>query len=126
MDESIIGSIKEYLGIQTEDTAFDHDIVLHVNTTFSTLYQIGVGKEKPFRVESDSINNTTWNDLFFDYDGVLDFIKEYTFLKVRLLFDPPSNSSIMDSLKQVMNECEYRILIQLENIFESEEVNDGE
>lgn len=113
MEESIIDSLKSYLGIPKEDNAFDQDIVLHTNNAFSVLYQVGVGKDKPYRFTESE----TWEDLFSEYDQILDLIKEYTFLRVRLLFDPPQNSSVMDSLKQTIQECEYRIMIELEGVF---------
>lgn len=116
-DENIIDSLKGYLGIQKEDNAFNQDLILHANNAFSVLYQVGVGKEKPMRIDE---NDITWAVLFSDYDEVLDMIKEYTFLRVRLLFDPPQNSYVMDSLKQTISECEYRIMIYLEGVFEDE------
>lgn len=112
MDESIIGSIKGYVGVSDVDKAFDQDIVLHINTAFSTLYQLGVGKGFPYRINVD--DKSTWNELFANYPNCIDFIKEYTFLRVRLLFDPPTNSYIMDSLKQTIQEMEYRLLMELE------------
>lgn len=123
-DESIIDSLKGYLGVQKEDDAFDQDIVLHANNAFSVLYQVGVGKDKPIRIFD---KEDAWGCLFQDYDKVLDMIKEYTFLRVRLLFDPPQNSSVMDSLKQTISECEYRIMMELDGTFEeTEEYDDSE
>lgn len=112
MDESIIDSIKGYVGISGVDSAFDQDIVLHTNTAFSTLYQLGVGKDSPYRITVK--DKTTWIELFSNYPNCIDFIKEYTFLRVRLLFDPPTNSSIMESLKQTIQEMEFRLLMELE------------
>lgn len=122
-DESIIDSLKGYLGIQKADNAFDQDIVLHANNAFSVLYQVGVGKDKPMRIID---KEDTWHYLFSDYDKILVMIKEYTFLRVRLLFDPPQNSSVMDSLKQTISECEYRIMMELDGTFDDKEVEDGE
>lgn len=121
MDESIISSIKGYVGISDVDTAFDQDIVLHINTAFSTLYQLGVGKGSPYRIASDE--KSSWTELFSDYPNCIDFIKEYTFLRVRLLFDPPTNSYIMDSLKQTIQEMEYRLLMELEGYINEDESN---
>lgn len=118
MDDNIIDSIKSYIGISETDTAFDQDIVLHINSTFSTLYQLGVGDEAPYRITSD--NKVTWTELFSDYSNCLDFIKEYTYLKVRLLFDPPTNSSLLESLKQSIQETEYRILMELEGFMNND------
>lgn len=125
-EETILESIRDYVGIQKEVDAFDQELILHINNAFSILYQIGVGKGRAFRLEE----GLTWSELFSDYDDVLDLIKEYTFLKVKLLFDPPSNSSLLESLKSIINEDEYRIQLQVEGIFdeddEEEEDSDGE
>lgn len=121
MEESIIDSLKGYLGIQKEDKAFDQDIVLHANNAFSVLYQVGVGEDAPMRISDPLVS---WEYLFSDYDKVLDMIKEYTFLRVRLLFDPPQNSSLLEALKQTVNECEYRIMMELDGTFNSKEEPD--
>lgn len=120
-DERIIDSLKSYLGIQREDHAFDQDILLHANNAFSVLYQVGIGSDKPMRIFDPEI---TWEYLFSNYDDVLDMIKEYTFLRVRLLFDPPQNSSLLESLKQTINECEYRIMMVIDGTFEQSEDKD--
>lgn len=121
MEESIIDSIKGYVGVSNVDSAFDQDIVLHINTAFSTLYQLGVGKGSPYRIKlNDKIG---WDELFSDYPNCIDFIKEYTFLRVRLLFDPPTNSYIMDSLKQTIQEMEYRLLMELEGFIDEDNSN---
>lgn len=115
-EETILESIRDYVGIQKDLDAFDQELVLHINSSFSTLFQIGVGKDKPYRLEKDS----TWSDLFSEYDDELDLIKEYVFLKVKILFDPPTNSSLLESLKSVVNETEYRIELQIEGIFKED------
>lgn len=119
MEESIIDSIKGYIGVSNVDNAFDQDIVLHINSTFSTLYQLGVSnKNTPFRVCKDC--DISWYEMFADYPNCVEFIKEYTYLKVRLLFDPPTNSSLLESLKQSIQETEYRILLEAEGCFDDE------
>lgn len=112
-EDKILLDLRKNLGIYSEDEAFDSELILHANNSFSTLHQIGVG-DKPIRLTS---KDDTWSSLFNGYEKVLDFIKEYTYLKVRLLFDPPSNSSVMDSMKQTVNEVEYRILMEMDGIF---------
>lgn len=122
-EETILESIRDYVGVQKETTAFDQELKLHINSTFATLFQIGVGKDKPYRLDTDS----TWFDLFHEYDEELDLIKEYTFLKVKFLFDPPTNTSLLESLKSVINETEYRIELQVEGIFKDDSgEDDGE
>lgn len=108
MEEKILDTIKSMLGVSDQDTAFDNDILVNINATFSTLYQIGVGDDSHYFVLDGS---ETWRDIFKEVD-LIDFIKLYTYMKVRLLFDPPTNASVLESLKAQINEIEYRILLQ--------------
>lgn len=110
MNESILDSIKNLLGIDKELTAFDQDIVFGINSAFFTLYQIGVG-DKPYSIKS-SVD--VWGDLLQDYDEILSLIKEYTYMKVRSSFDPPTTSFVLDSLNRQIAELEWRIQIQVE------------
>lgn len=114
---TILDSIKNYLGISEFDTAFDQEVLLHVNMAFSTLYEIGVGIDFPYRV---STKDETWTGLFSDYLDCVDLIKEYAYLRVKILFDPPSNSFVLDSLEKTLKEAEYRIQIWLEGFFKEE------
>lgn len=120
MEENIFNSIKENLGIHESDKAFDTDIKMHINMVFSTLFQLGVGDKDPFRLDD---LESTWTGMFSDYIDILSFIKEYTYLKVRLLFDPPNNSSLMDAYTKQANEIEYRIIMQLERVIKEEDEN---
>lgn len=109
MEESILKTIKDMLGICDEDTAFDNDVLVNINAVFSTLYQVGVGDETHYYIIDEK---STWKGTFVDEEDLIDFIKLYTYMKVRLIFDPPTNSSIMEALKAQINEIEYRILLQ--------------
>lgn len=112
MEESILSSIKKLLGISDQDNAFDLDILININSIFSTLFQIGVGKEGHYTV-TDA--NATWNDVFADRLDLVDFIKLYTYLKVRVIFDPPTSSYVLDALNNQIKETEWRIQIQAES-----------
>lgn len=109
MKESILNSIKSLLGISDEDTAFDNDILVNINAAFSTLFQVGVGDKIHYFISDET---TTWDDLFDKEEDLIDFIKLYTYMKVRLGFDPPTNSFVLEAIKQQMQELEYRILLQ--------------
>ena len=107
--QSILNSVKKLIGVSESDPSFDVDIVLHINSVFSTLFQLGVGPDEGFQIEDDS---ATWDD--FVTDNRLNFIKTYVYLKVRLLFDPPQTSFVIDSLKVQIAELEWRINVQRE------------
>lgn len=101
--DSILTSIKKLLGLTEADTSFDPDIVIHINTVFSILKQLGVN------VESFSIENkdSTWDEYFPDIVDV-EMIKTYVYLKVRMVFDPPTGG-VKDAFEKSIDELEWRI-----------------
>lgn len=115
MDDTILGTIKNLLGLPKEDNSFDQDLMININTVFGILYQIGVGSENSFYLTDSS---TKWTEMFKDYIPLIDMIKNYTYMKVRLYFDPPSSSFVLDSLGKQIKELEWRIQIQVEGAFE--------
>lgn len=103
--ESILESIKKLLGIIPEDTIFDNDIIMHINSVFMILTQIGVGPSEGFSIKDKS---STWEQFIVD-DNKLQAIKSYMYLKVRLLFDPPLSSAVMSSIERQISELEWRL-----------------
>lgn len=108
--ESILTSIKKLLGITEEYTHFDADIIMHINMAFMILNQLGVGPEKCFSIEDDL---ATWND-FMSEDSSIEMVKTYVYLKVRLIFDPPANSTIIQCINQSISELEWRLYMTVE------------
>lgn len=118
--ESILTSIKKLLGIAEEYEHFDADIIMHINSVFSILTQLGVGPEEGFRIE-DSI--TTWEEFIGDSINY-ESIKSYIYMQVKLLFDPPQSSTVIESMKRMINEFEWRLNVTAEAaILEREEEN---
>ncbi len=111
MEESILTSIKKLLGISAEYQVFDMDIIMHINTVFVILNQLGVGPLEGFKIEDDL---ATWN-MFTNDVNSLESIRTYIYLKVKLLFDPPLNSAVLESIKQTINELEWRLNVGIEN-----------
>lgn len=107
--ESILTSIKKMLGIDVDYTDFDADIIIHINSTLNTLNQLGVGKEG----YSISSKEELWKDFLGESDN-LSMVKSYTYLKVRMLFDPPSGSVAANAFNENIKEYESRINIQAE------------
>lgn len=103
--ESILTSIKKLLGISEEYTMFDSDLIMHINSVFMILTQLGIGPSEGFNIEDDS---ATWDEFVSD-DLKLDLIKSYMHLKVKLLFDPPLNSAVIESMNRMINEFEWRL-----------------
>lgn len=105
--ESILTSIKKLLGITEECTDFDSDIIMHINTVLAALNQLGVGVKAGFAISDSS---PTWNDFMGD-NPRLNLVKSYVHLKVRLLFDPPLQSSVMEAINNTAKELEWRISV---------------
>jgi hypothetical protein len=108
--DSILTSIKKMLGIAEEYEHFDMDLIIHINTVLSVLAQLGVGSSQGFAIQDKT---ATWGDVI-PAGMNLELIKSYVFLKVRLLFDPPSNSSVIKSSNKLINELEWRINIEVD------------
>lgn len=112
--DSILTSVKKVNGISESDTTFDGDIILHTNTVFSILCQLGVGPADGFSIEDAS---ALWTDFIPESSPKykkLNDVKTYVGLKVKLVFDPPSGSSVLAALKEQVNELEWRINVEAE------------
>jgi len=107
--ESILTSVKKLLGVQESYTNFDSDIIMHINTVFATLNQLGVGPELGFMIDDAT---DSWNDYITAYN--INMVKSYMYLKVRLLFDPPTSSVLMESMKNTIAELEWRLNIEVD------------
>ena len=106
----ILDTIKKMLGLEYDYEHFDVDIVVYINTAFMTLNQLGVGPKNIF-----AINDYTarWEE-FLDGDINFEAIKQYIYLKVRTLFDPPSSSYVLDAMERQIDELEWRLKLQTE------------
>ncbi len=109
--DSILTSIKKLLGITEEYEHFDADLIMHINSVFMILTQLGVGPETGYFIDN---KNDVWSD-FLEDDTKLQLVKSYMYLKVRLLFDPPSSSAVMESTKSMINEYEWRLNVAAES-----------
>lgn len=108
--DSILTSIKKLLGISEDYTQFDDDIVMHINTVFLNLTQLGVGPEEGFLIEDDVAE---WED-FIEDNAQLQAVKSYVYLKVKLLFDPPLSSSVIESMNRMIAELEWRLNVAVD------------
>lgn len=101
--DSILNSIKKNLGIPAHDKNFDEDIIMHINTALFTLNQLGVGGDKPLVIKDE---NDSWDELLESTD--IEIVKTYITLKVRQVFDPPTNSYLTSSIGEMIKEMEWR------------------
>lgn len=118
MMESILISIKKLLGLMPEYTYFDDDIIVHINTAFAALNQLGVGPAEGFMIVDE---NSEWRDVTTEKN--LSMIKSYIYLKVRTLFDPPTSSVLMESINRNISELEWRIFLEGDPKIESSSSN---
>lgn len=109
MTNSILLTIKKMLGIAEEYHAFDLDIIININSVFLTLNQLGVGPINPYQITSDE---ETWDD--FQGEMPIPGVQSYVYLKTRLLFDPPTNSFLVDNIQKQIAEFEWRMNVQVE------------
>lgn len=118
--DSILTSIKKLLGIAENYTHFDNDIIIHINSVFMTLTQLGVGPSEGFYIEDKS---TEWSE-YISEPTKLQAVKTYMYLKVRLVFDPSSvGSSTLASYERQIAELEWRLNVDAETHAANEATN---
>lgn len=126
ISESILTSIKKLLGIDENYTHFDADIVMHINSVFSILTQMGVGPANGFSISG---KDETWSAFIIDKPNIFSLVKSYVYMKVRLLFDPPLSSAAIESINRQISEFEWRLFVAADPIEDTsgkEETQNGE
>lgn len=108
--DSILTSIKKLLGIHEDYTIFDSDLIIHINTAFAILNQLGVGPENGFMIEG---SREIWDDYIKDYNYSM--VKSFVFLNVRLAFDPPSSTALIESMQRQLSELTWRLELEGQN-----------
>lgn len=108
--ESILTSIKKFLGPTAEYEHFDPDIIMHINSVFMDLAQLGVGPSEGFTIEDDT---SVWTD-FFPEGKNLEAVKSYMNLRVKLLFDPPSSSAVIAAMERQIAQWEWRLNVAVD------------
>ena len=103
--DSILASIKKNLGLHETDTSFDPDLIMHINSVFGILNQMGVGPETPFEITG---SDEAWDDFLSD-NFKINYVKSYIEKKVKLLFDPPLSSAVVESMNNMIKELEWRL-----------------
>lgn len=111
--DSILNTIKKLLGIDEGYTYWDQDLIIYINTAFNVLYQLGAGK--PFSISSAL---DTWDDFLEDM-AKLEMVKQYVYMKVKMVFDPPTGA-LKDAMTEQIKELEWRINVTVDapNTFE--------
>lgn len=113
MDEqkSILISIKKLLGIEAFYEAFDTDVIIHINSVFTILAQLGYGPPEGFFIRD---NSAQWTD-FISEENKIEAVKTYIYMKVKLVFDPPTSAAVIEAYKEYIKEFEWRINVAAES-----------
>lgn len=111
--ESILTSIKKLLGIDASYEHFDPDLIMHINSVFSILTQMGVGPPGGFSITGSS---EKWDDFITKEPNSFSLVKSYMHLKVKLLFDPPLGSAVIESINRQISEFEWRLLVAADSV----------
>lgn len=110
MEDSILTTIKQLLGIEEAVTDFDVEIITDINSVFLVLQQLGIGPEEGFSIADKT---TTWAS-YIGTNNNLNAVKTYMYLKVKQMFDPPSSGFTTDSMERLIKEFEWRLNVQVD------------
>ncbi len=108
---SILDTVKEHLGIASDDTNFDTEVIDHINSKFADLHDIGVGPPEGFAIED---NTAVWIDFESDI-RVLNSVKEFVWIGVKLVFDPPTQAALLTSLQNRYNKLEWKLNVKCDS-----------
>lgn len=111
IENSILNDIKSMLGPSYDDNSFDTDIIIYINSIFTILRQLGVGPVTGYRIKD---SNNIWSEFVKD-EEMLDAVKMYIYLKVKLAFDPPLNASLVETFTNQAKELEWRLNVSVES-----------
>lgn len=104
--DSILISIKKKLNITADDKSFDTDIIISINTVFMEIMQEWHGMTKAFSISDET---STWDEILGDDQSDYEGLKDLVYLKVRLLFDPPTNSALIQQINEQIKNLEWRM-----------------
>lgn len=118
--DSILNSVKKDLNVSLDDDFFDPELIMHINSVFSILAQLGVGPKSGFSISDDK---AVWSDFLGD-NVLLNIVKSYVPKKVKLVFDPPNTGPLSEALNKTLSELEWRIMVIADPIMEDDDNDD--
>ena len=110
MQDSILMTIRKLVCGDPYADHFDTDLLVHINACFSILNQLGVGPENGFVVTDET---QSWSS-YSDNDHILNMVKTYITLKVRVIFDPPLTSSVLEAMNKAISQLEWRLNVAVD------------
>ena len=105
MSDSVLSSTKQMLGISPEDTSFDVNVIMSINTALTILMDLGLTEVEDQIVTSDDM---TWDELLGERTDI-EYVKTYVYQKVKMIFDPPTSTAAIDAMQRSISELEWRI-----------------
>ena len=105
MSDSVLSSTKQMLGISPEDTSFDVNVIMSINTALTILMDLGLTEVEDEIVTDDDM---TWDDLLGGRTDI-EYVKTYIYQKVKMIFDPPTSTAAIDAMQRSISELEWRI-----------------
>lgn len=123
LGDSILKTIKKLIGPSLDYDYFDNDLIIHINSAFSVLNQLGLGSDDTFAITGDS---ETWQDFLGNDKKFLEMVKTYIYLKVKVTFDPPTSSFVLEAYNKQIAELEWRINIAVDPKYTSGDSTNGQ
>lgn len=111
--DGILLSVKKMIGLDENYNHFDNDIIMHINSVMMVLSQLGIGPAKGYYLDECNMYTATWSEFLGDYPE-LQAVKSYVFLRVRMLFDTPTSSSVIEANNNLIKEFEWRLNVARE------------
>ena len=111
--DSILNSVKKAIGFDSDYDVFDDDLIMHINSTFSVLNQLGIGPKDGFFIEDDS---SVWSDFLDGPKPTLNMVKSYIYIKTKLQFDRPETSYAIQAMEKQASEYEWRLLVAMADL----------
>ena len=105
MSDSVLSSTKQMLGISPEDTSFDVNVIMSINTALTILMDLGLTEVEDQIITSDKM---TWDELLGGRTDI-EYVKTYVYQKVKMIFDPPTSTAAIDAMQRSISELEWRI-----------------
>lgn len=103
--DSILSTIRKMIGPSASYEVFDTDLIIYINSAFSRLCQLGIGQtEIPFKITGAE---ETWDDFMSPDDGLIGNVKEYIYLKTKMLFDPPASGTAANAHQAQIDMLEW-------------------
>lgn len=119
INENILSDVKNQVGVETDDNAFDKHLIPAINSVFMFLKRMGVGPDEGFMIKPDG--NEQWTD-FMEESPELEAVKAYIALKVGMMFDPPTSTALAEAKKENIRELEWTLHLSADVMADSEEV----